>query len=82
MEMVMPATAHAAGRTPQGSIDYDYYRAVAATLRRDARSTMLRQGVACLVAWTRRLIRATAAIRFNFQYSGVPGTKASNAAQN
>ena len=78
----MPVTAQAAVRTPEGSIDYGYYRALAATLRHEARSTMVRQGVAYLLAWTRRLIRTATAIRINFQYSGVPGTKASNAAQN
>lgn len=59
--------------------DYAHYRAEATQLRRECRSELTLRGFKTLAGLPHRLLRKAVAL---FQYRGVPGTKASNAAQN
>ena len=60
-------------------VDYAHYRAEASRLRRECREEMTLASLKFLATLAYRLVTGIAAL---FQYSGVPGTKASNAAQN
>ena len=60
-------------------VDYAHYRAEATRLRRECRTEITLASLKFLASLPYRLATRLAAL---FQYSGVPGTKASNAAQN
>jgi hypothetical protein len=60
-------------------VDYAHYRAEATRLRRECRTEITLVSLKFLASLPYRLVTGIVA---RFQYSGVPGTKASNAAQN
>lgn len=60
-------------------VDYAHYKAEASRLRRECREEVTLASLKFLVRLPNRLATAIAAL---FQYNGVPGTKASKAAQN